>query len=60
MNNNVQFTVGDLKLWLEGLPDETDLVFQGGLTFHRIKKHDPNLVQIEFKEAFEIISLIKK
>ncbi len=57
MNNDVQFTVGDLKLWLECFSDETDLVFQGGLTFHRIKKHGPNLVQIEFKEAFEIISL---
>lgn len=57
MNNEApELTVGRLKSWLKNLPDETELIFQGGMTFYRIKTRGENLEQIEFYEEIEIIS----
>ncbi|WP_298159812.1 hypothetical protein [Brevundimonas sp.] len=43
-------TVGDLKRQLAGWPDDTELEFQGGMTFYRLKTRGKNMVQLEFNE----------
>ena len=45
-----EITVGDLKRQLAGLPDDTELRFQGGMTFYRLKGRGKNMVQLEFNE----------
>lgn len=44
-------TVGDLKRHLQGIDDNTDLEFGGGLTFYRLKFRGDNLVVLEWNEA---------
>ena len=48
------FTVRDLMEWLKGIPNNTELIFQGGLTFCRIKNRGENLVQMEFNQKITI------
>jgi hypothetical protein len=43
-------TVGDLKSQLSGLPDDTKLIFAGGLTFYRLKRRGDDEVFVEFNE----------
>lgn len=50
-----KFTVGDLRSALELYPDDWELTFQEGLTFHRVKKRDDKMAQIEFNEVIQII-----
>lgn len=54
-DTKVKFTVGDLKVHLSGLPDDTQLVFEHGLTFYRITTRGENLEQIEFMERFLVL-----
>jgi hypothetical protein len=51
MSEEIHTTVGDLRRELESCPDNTELIFQGGLTLFKADKRGPNLVQIEFNEA---------
>jgi hypothetical protein len=44
-------TAGDLRRQLEGLPEDTEIIFQGGMTFYRTKWRGENTVQIEFNEV---------
>lgn len=44
------FTVGDLKRHLNGLDDDIELSFSGGLTFYRIKRWGDDEAYIEFSE----------
>lgn len=44
------FTIGDLKSWIKDIPNDTELIFQGNLTFYRIKRRGENLVQMEFNQ----------
>ncbi|WP_152909243.1 hypothetical protein [Mariprofundus ferrooxydans] len=53
--NKAKFTVGELKSYLADLPDETQLVFEHGLTFYRITTRGENLEQLEFKERFLVL-----
>lgn len=48
------FTVGDLTEWLQGIPKSTELIFQGDLTFYRIKRRGENLVQMEFNQKITV------
>lgn len=43
-------TIGELKAWINGLPDEHTIDF-GGLTFYRIKQRAPTHVQMEFSQS---------
>ena len=45
----MSFTVGELKLHLKDLSDETEVSFDGGLTFYRARYWE-NEVFIEFNE----------
>ncbi len=45
-----EFTVGDLKRQLQGLDDDDELQFSGGLTFYRIKRRGDQLQVLEFGE----------
>jgi hypothetical protein len=45
------FTVGDLRRALGGLPDDTKLVFPAGLTFYRLKRCADDEFVFEFGEA---------
>lgn len=45
-----EITVGDLKRQLAAWPDDTELEFQGGMTFYRLKMRGKNMVQLEFNE----------
>jgi len=49
------FTVGELRSHLEAIPDDTELVFEHGLTFYRIAPRGDNLEQIEFNERFMVL-----
>ena len=52
--NEIVFTVGDLMEWLKGIPNSTELIFQGDLTFYRIKNRGENLVQMEFNQKITV------
>ncbi|KCZ96573.1 hypothetical protein HPO_19185 [Hyphomonas polymorpha PS728] len=39
-----KFTVGDLRAYLAGFDDSTELEFEGGLTFNYIKHRDTALI----------------
>jgi hypothetical protein len=52
--NTPSFTVRELKAKLENLPDDAELIFQGGLTLLGIEERGPNLFQFEFNEASEV------
>ena len=45
------FTVGDLRRELNGLPDNTKLYFEGGVTFSRLKRWDDDEFIICFSEV---------
>ena len=47
----MKMTVGDLKRHLASFHDDDELVFQGELTFYRLKQRGPKLVQLDFNEA---------
>ncbi len=49
-------TVGDLKRQLASYDDGDELIFQGGLTFYRLKTRGDKLVQVEFDEIQAILS----
>ena len=44
-------TVEILLAALAKYPPETELQFQGGLTYYRLKERGPALVQLEFNET---------
>ena len=44
-------TVEILQAALAGYPPETELMFQGGLTFFRVNERGDGLVQVEFNET---------
>lgn len=50
-----KLTVADLKAQLDDLPDDAELIFEGGLTFDRIHTRGQNLEQVEFKERFMVL-----
>ena len=52
--NEIVFTVGDLMEWLKGIPNSTELIFQGDLTFYRINNRGENLVQMEFNQKITV------
>lgn len=43
-------SIGTLLDQLEGLPKDTQISFSG-LDFYRVKRHGPDLVQIEFNQS---------
>ena len=58
MSNKI--TVGELRRHLNGLPDDTMVSFEGGLTFSRLKKWSDteqvlifNEIQVELSPAFK-------
>ena len=54
------FTIGDLKSWLNGIPDGDELIFQGNLTFIRVKERGANLQHMEFEEGHELYEMSEK
>ena len=51
MPNSIK--AADLKRQIVNLPDDADIIFQGNLSFYRVKNRGPNLYQIEFNDSFE-------
>ncbi|MER8839320.1 hypothetical protein NKH86_11215 [Mesorhizobium sp. M0913] len=45
------FTVGDLREAIEGLPDTHELLFDGGLTFSRLKRWGDNSHVVIFRQV---------
>lgn len=45
------WTVGDLKRELDGLSDDTKLLFAGGLSFFHLKRQGDDACIVEFNEA---------
>ena len=44
-------TIGELKEYLEGYPNNHNIIFgDDALTFNRLKRRGPKLVQLEFNE----------
>ncbi len=44
-------TIGELKEYLEGYPNNHKIIFgDDALTFNRLKRRGPKLVQLEFNE----------
>lgn len=50
------FTVGDLRREIEGLPDHAKLEFGGGLTFSRLKREDDDDFTLEWAELYADLS----
>lgn len=44
------FTIGQLKRQLQAFDDDDELIFQGDLSFNRLKSRGEGLVQLEFCE----------
>ncbi len=44
-------TVAEFKDQLASFPDDAELHFADGLTFHRLKTRGENIVQVEFNES---------
>lgn len=51
-----KFTVGEMKRLLEGLPDDDELAFEGGLTISRLKPRGDDLIVAEFKQFQAMLS----
>ena len=49
-NEDSGVTVGDLKRYLEGCPDDMT-IFMGGLTFYRFKRRSEKILQMEFNQT---------
>ena len=49
-NEDSGVTVGDLKRYLEGWPEDM-IVHMGGLTFYRFKQRGEKLLQLEFNQS---------
>ena len=47
---DIEFTVGDLRRWLEAWPDDTKLTFAGALTPYRAKRVADDEVYIEWND----------
>ncbi|MDE1189009.1 MAG: hypothetical protein PW844_21495 [Pantoea sp.] len=47
----LKMTVGDLKRQLSGVDDDTEISFDGDLTFYRFKRWGDNELLLEFNEA---------
>lgn len=43
-------TVGELRRELNGLPEDTKLIFGGGLTFYRLKRWSDDEFVVQFNE----------
>lgn len=60
MNELKTMTVGELRQWLEGYPDDAPLIFGAGdLGFSRVKNRGPQggfLAQVEFNEIYHVDS----
>jgi hypothetical protein len=58
MDNLKTMTVGELRQWLEGYPDDAPLYFGAGdLGFYRVKNRGPKdgfLAQVEFNELYHV------
>ncbi|OVG05727.1 hypothetical protein B5L75_20420 [Klebsiella pneumoniae] len=52
----MKFTVGDLRHELSGLSDETELSFDGGLTFGRLKRWGDDHFVLLFAEPQAAVS----
>lgn len=46
-----EFTVGDLRQQLNGLHDDDEITFAGGLSFYRLKRVGDSAYFMEFNEA---------
>lgn len=53
---DMKFTVGDLRHELSGLSDETELSFDGGLTFGRLKRWGDDHFVLLFAEPQAAVS----
>jgi hypothetical protein len=51
-----KFTVGDMKRLLDGLPDDDELAFEGGLTISRLKRRGDDLIVAEFNQFQAMLS----
>lgn len=46
-----KLTVGDLLRQLQDAPLDDEIIFEGGMTFHRLKRRGSELLCIEFNEV---------
>lgn len=53
---NMKFTVGDLRRQLSGIADETEISFDGGLTFGRLKRWGDDHFILLFAEPQAYVS----
>lgn len=51
MKDDRGFTVGDLRAQLESYPDDTKILFEGGLTFSRLKNWSDREIVLQFHES---------
>jgi len=50
-------TVKEFKKEIEGLPDDSEIIFgSGNLSFYRIKRRGDDCFQIEFNEVYDVTS----
>lgn len=49
-DNGRSMTVGALLDSLKGEPRDTKIIFQGSLSFYRLKRRGEDLIQVEFNE----------
>ncbi|VVM55168.1 hypothetical protein [Pseudomonas fluorescens] len=50
MNEGRKITVGELLDSLSRESRDTEVIFQGGLNFYRLKQRGEDLIQVEFNE----------